>query len=180
MAMYRPEQLKGHTERALANGVTKDEIGKINITTPPRSTPGWPSAMSAAKVVKQVSRGGQGMKVGFASGLNDGREHGVQSPGAGRRTRSTSTTCSRRARAASVGRRDLEGHPREVAEGVEVVFTSLPGPKEVEQVALGAGRAHPRHEDGPACFDLTTNSPALCGGSTPRSSEKGSTCSTRR
>src|ERR1700687_4958184 len=27
--------------------------------------------------------------------------------------------------------------PRQVAEGVEAVFTSLPGPKEVEQVALG-------------------------------------------
>ena len=52
MAMYRPEQLKGHTERALANGVTKDEIGEI--ITHLAFYAGWPSAMSAAKVVKQV------------------------------------------------------------------------------------------------------------------------------
>ena len=51
-AMYRPEQLKGHTERALANGVTKDEIGEL--ITHLAFYAGWPSAMSAAKVVKQV------------------------------------------------------------------------------------------------------------------------------
>ena len=51
-AMYRPEQLKGHTERALANGVTKDEIGEL--ITHLAFYAGWPSAMSAAKVAKQV------------------------------------------------------------------------------------------------------------------------------
>jgi 4-carboxymuconolactone decarboxylase len=51
-AMYRPEQLKGHTERALANGVTNDEIGEL--ITHLAFYAGWPSAMSAAKVVKQV------------------------------------------------------------------------------------------------------------------------------
>ena len=51
-AMYRPEQLKGHTERALANVVTKDEIGEL--ITHLAFYSGWPSAMSAAKVVKQV------------------------------------------------------------------------------------------------------------------------------
>ena len=55
MAMYRPEQLKGHTERALANGVTKDEIGEL--ITHLAFYSGWPSAMSAAKVVKQVFEG---------------------------------------------------------------------------------------------------------------------------
>ena len=52
MAMYRPDQLKGHTERALANGVSREEIGEL-ITHLAFYT-GWPSAMSAAKVVKQV------------------------------------------------------------------------------------------------------------------------------
>jgi 4-carboxymuconolactone decarboxylase len=52
MAMYRPDQLKGHTERALANGVTKEEIGEL--ITHLAFYAGWPSAMSAAKVVKQV------------------------------------------------------------------------------------------------------------------------------
>ena len=51
-AMYRPDQLKGHTERALANGVTREEIGEI--ITHLAFYAGWPSAMSAAKVVKQV------------------------------------------------------------------------------------------------------------------------------
>ncbi len=52
MAMYRPDQLKGHTERALASGVTKEEIGEL--ITHLAFYAGWPSAMSAAKVVKQV------------------------------------------------------------------------------------------------------------------------------
>ncbi|HEX9748842.1 MAG TPA: carboxymuconolactone decarboxylase family protein [Methylomirabilota bacterium] len=52
MAMYRPVQLKGHTERALANGVTKEEIGEL--ITHLAFYAGWPSAMSAAKVAKQV------------------------------------------------------------------------------------------------------------------------------
>ncbi|MCB4823488.1 NAD(P)-dependent oxidoreductase [Roseicella aerolata] len=51
--------------------------------------------------------------------------------------------------------------PREIAAQCEVVFTSLPGPKEVEAVVFGpdgllAG-AHP----GMALFDLSTNSQAL-------------------
>ena len=52
IAMYRPDQLKGHTERALANGVTHAEIGEL--ITHLAFYAGWPSAMSAAKVVKQV------------------------------------------------------------------------------------------------------------------------------
>jgi 4-carboxymuconolactone decarboxylase len=52
VAMYRPEQLKGHTQRALANGVTKEEIGEL--ITHLAFYAGWPSAMSAAKIAKQV------------------------------------------------------------------------------------------------------------------------------
>ncbi|HUP36890.1 MAG TPA: carboxymuconolactone decarboxylase family protein [Candidatus Limnocylindria bacterium] len=51
-ALYRPDQLKGHTERALANGVAREEIGEL--ITHLAFYAGWPSAMSAAKVVKQV------------------------------------------------------------------------------------------------------------------------------
>ena len=50
--MYRPEQLKGHTERALANGVSREEISEV--ITHLAFYAGWPSAMSAARVVKQV------------------------------------------------------------------------------------------------------------------------------
>ncbi len=51
--------------------------------------------------------------------------------------------------------------PRQVGEGVEVVFTSLPGPKEVEQVALGPDGLLHGMKKGAAYFDLSTNSPAL-------------------
>ena len=51
-ALYRPDELKGHTERALAHGVTKEEIGEL--ITHLAFYAGWPSAMSAAKIVKQV------------------------------------------------------------------------------------------------------------------------------
>src|SRR5260370_20346119 len=52
MAMYRPDQLKGHTERALAHGVTKEEIGEL--ITHLAFYAGWPSALSAAQGGPQV------------------------------------------------------------------------------------------------------------------------------
>ncbi len=51
--------------------------------------------------------------------------------------------------------------PREVAEGVEVVFTSLPGPPEMEAVALGPDGLISGMKKGAAWFDLTTNSPTV-------------------
>jgi 3-hydroxyisobutyrate dehydrogenase len=51
--------------------------------------------------------------------------------------------------------------PREVAEGVEVVFTSLPGPVEMEAVALGTDGLISGMKKGAAWFDLTTNSPSV-------------------
>jgi 3-hydroxyisobutyrate dehydrogenase-like beta-hydroxyacid dehydrogenase len=51
--------------------------------------------------------------------------------------------------------------PRKVAEAVEVVFTSLPGPPEVEAVALGADGLAAGLRQGSACFDLSTNSPTM-------------------
>jgi len=52
VALYRPDQLRSHTVRALANGVTKEELGEL--ITHLAFYAGWPSAMSAARVVKQV------------------------------------------------------------------------------------------------------------------------------
>ena len=51
--------------------------------------------------------------------------------------------------------------PREVAEATHVVFTSLPGPSEVEAVALGEQGLLAGLAAGKVYFDLTTNSPAL-------------------
>jgi 3-hydroxyisobutyrate dehydrogenase-like beta-hydroxyacid dehydrogenase len=63
--------------------------------------------------------------------------------------------------------------PRQVAEGVEAVFTSLPGPKEVEQVALGPEGLIHGMKKGSAYFDLSTNSPALMRRLYPAFKEKG-------
>jgi 3-hydroxyisobutyrate dehydrogenase len=51
--------------------------------------------------------------------------------------------------------------PREVAQAAEVVFTSLPGPPEVEAVALGADGLLEGLRPGGAYIDLSTNSPTL-------------------
>jgi 4-carboxymuconolactone decarboxylase len=52
IAMYRGDQLKGHLERALANGVTRDEIGEI--ITHMALYAGWPTTMSAGRIAQQV------------------------------------------------------------------------------------------------------------------------------
>src|ERR1700732_2923950 len=51
--------------------------------------------------------------------------------------------------------------PKALAEQSEVIFTSLPGPPEVEQVALGPHGLLAGMKDGSAWFDLSTNSPTL-------------------
>jgi len=51
--------------------------------------------------------------------------------------------------------------PRQLAEAVEVVFTSLPGPPEVEAVALGDDGLLAGLSAGKTYFDLSTNSPTL-------------------
>jgi 3-hydroxyisobutyrate dehydrogenase len=51
--------------------------------------------------------------------------------------------------------------PRQVAEASEIVFTSLPGPPEVEAVAIGKDGLLEGMGRDTAYFDLSTNSPAL-------------------
>jgi 3-hydroxyisobutyrate dehydrogenase len=51
--------------------------------------------------------------------------------------------------------------PHAVAEAAEVVLTSLPGPPEVEAVALGDNGLLAGVRSGAAWFDLSTNSPTL-------------------
>jgi 3-hydroxyisobutyrate dehydrogenase-like beta-hydroxyacid dehydrogenase len=51
--------------------------------------------------------------------------------------------------------------PKALAEQCDVIFTSLPGPKEVEPVAFGADGILAGVRAGAAWFDLTTNSQAL-------------------
>ena len=51
-ALYRTEQLRSHVRRALDNGVTKDEISEI--ITHMAFYSGWPTAVNAAQVAKEV------------------------------------------------------------------------------------------------------------------------------
>ena len=52
VALYRTDQLKGHLERALFNGVTKDELAEV--ITHLAFYSGWPTAMTAARLLKDV------------------------------------------------------------------------------------------------------------------------------
>jgi|HubBroStandDraft_2_1064218.scaffolds.fasta_scaffold14094_5 3-hydroxyisobutyrate dehydrogenase-like beta-hydroxyacid dehydrogenase len=66
----------------------------------------------------------------------------------------TAALCARGARSAE--------NPAAVARGSEVVFTSLPGPTEVEHAALDPGRGILTGlQRGGAYIDMTTNSPAV-------------------
>lgn len=51
--------------------------------------------------------------------------------------------------------------PAAVARAADVVFTSLPGPPEVEAVATGKDGLLEGMKPGSACFDLSTNAPSL-------------------
>jgi 4-carboxymuconolactone decarboxylase len=52
IALYRPEQLKGHLRRAIANGVTREEI--VEAITHLAFYSGWPTAMTAGLVAKEI------------------------------------------------------------------------------------------------------------------------------
>ncbi|HYB70076.1 MAG TPA: NAD(P)-dependent oxidoreductase [Candidatus Bathyarchaeia archaeon] len=119
-----------------------------------------------------ATRGAQGMKAGFiglgtmgasmASNLQAGG-HALQVNDARREA------AAPHVKAGAV----WKDTPRQVAEGADVVFTSLPGPKEVEAVALGADGLIQGMRPGTAWFDLTTNSPALMRRLHPMFKEKG-------
>ena len=52
VALCRTEQLRAHLERALGNGVTKDEL--VELITHMAFYSGWPTAMTAAHLAKEV------------------------------------------------------------------------------------------------------------------------------
>ena len=55
IAMYRTDQLPGHLERALNNGVTREEIGEI--ITHLAFYAGWPAAMTAGTTARRIFDG---------------------------------------------------------------------------------------------------------------------------
>jgi 4-carboxymuconolactone decarboxylase len=52
VALYRTRELPGHLRRALANGLTEDEL--VEAITHLAFYAGWPCAMSAATAAKEV------------------------------------------------------------------------------------------------------------------------------
>jgi 4-carboxymuconolactone decarboxylase len=52
VAMNRTEQLPGHLQRAIENGVTREEL--VEVITHLAFYSGWPTAMSAMMIAKQV------------------------------------------------------------------------------------------------------------------------------
>ena len=52
IALYRTDQIRSHIGTALSNGVTKEEIGEV--ITHIAFYSGWPTAVNAAEVAKQV------------------------------------------------------------------------------------------------------------------------------
>ncbi|HET7766280.1 MAG TPA: carboxymuconolactone decarboxylase family protein [Burkholderiales bacterium] len=54
VAMNRPDQLRHHLERALENGLTRDEL--IEAITHLAFYAGWPSGVTAVGVAKEVFR----------------------------------------------------------------------------------------------------------------------------
>ena len=57
IALNRTEQQTGHFQRAVANGVTQEEL--LEVITHLAFYGGWPVAMSAANVAKKVFEGEQ-------------------------------------------------------------------------------------------------------------------------
>jgi len=53
MALNRTEQLRFHIERALENGVTRDEL--IETITQLAFYAGWPNAMNAMLIAKEIA-----------------------------------------------------------------------------------------------------------------------------
>ena len=52
VALYRANELPGHLRRALANGVTREEL--VELITHLAFYSGWPTAMSAMRAAKEV------------------------------------------------------------------------------------------------------------------------------
>ena len=52
MALGRSDQLSGHLDRALTNGVSKEEIGEL--ITHLAFYSGWPTAMTAGRIANKV------------------------------------------------------------------------------------------------------------------------------
>ena len=80
IATYRPEQLRGHLQRALVNGVTKEELSEV--ITHLAFYAGWPAAMTAANIAREVFEANSQRGARHAGRIHrswhDGCQHGRQ------------------------------------------------------------------------------------------------------
>ena len=169
IALGREKQLVGHLQRALDNGLTKNELSEV--ITHLAFYAGWPAAMTAALVAKDVfGRNNAGdtserpregeMKIGFIGlgMMGSGMAANLQKAGHDLVVHDLRRAAAEPYLAAGAVWADSA---RAVAEASELVFTSLPGPPEVEAVALGDNGILSGMSRGKAYFDLSTNSPTV-------------------
>ena len=72
IALGREKQLVGHLQRALDNGLTKNELGEM--ITHLAFYAGWPAAMTAALVAKDVLRNNTGNSTPAPAAVAGGRQ----------------------------------------------------------------------------------------------------------
>ena len=137
VATYRPEQLESHLTRAIANGVTQEEITEV--ITHLAFYAGWPAAMSAAQVAYTV------LVEGRQGGMTMANEVVVGFIGLGTMGGKMATNLHKAGYKVVVHdlhRQSASHHlqagaewadtPRALAEKSDVIFTSLPEPADVE------------------------------------------------
>jgi 3-hydroxyisobutyrate dehydrogenase-like beta-hydroxyacid dehydrogenase len=83
------------------------------------------------------------------------------------------------ARMVNLGAEGAES-PQAVAQSCAIVFSSLPGPREIEQVALGEKGLIAAARPGLIYVDLSTNAPSMARRVSAALAERGSPCSTRQ
>src|SRR6185369_14513392 len=166
VATYRPEQLVSHLSRAIANGVTQEEITEV--ITHMAFYAGWPAAMSAAQVAYTVlveGKKGERTMAGeilvglFGLGTIGGKMYtNILNAGYKVVVHDLHRQPARHHLQAGAEWADT---PRQLAEKSDVIFTSLPEPADVERVALGADGLIEGVKKGAAYFDLSTNAQAV-------------------
>jgi len=131
------------------------------VTSAPLSSSVYPNKLARA-ALRRFKLGGRDMKVGFIGLGSMGRPMSLNLVKAGHRLRVHDIDPDGR------GPRELREAgaewaetPKDAARDADVTFTSLPGPREVEAVALGDDGVLEGVARGSVYVDLTTSSPSL-------------------
>src|SRR5712691_918601 len=149
IALYAPWQSLRHPEGDVYHG---DEnvygAGKT-------ATPCTPTFIQSVYSTRRVA-----MQLGFIGVGNIGTPMCRHLIEAGHTVLVYDVNPSHMARMVSLGAQQTES-PKAVAQACNIVFSSLPGPREIEQVALGANGIIAAARPGLIFVDLSTNSPSM-------------------